>query len=196
MPEYPFRLVRPDSDYLPKLHAKFQGPQRGSFPDSILATKGFMDMMTDERTLIFEIGEFDGVVYFTDIMLPSDVEQVDRVAQVHIYMWNPKQYRQPEIIAEIIGQFMAATKVHRVFAEIPFRNSMAVHLAEAVGFKKIGRLRQRVLYRGQWDDSWLFDVLASDVEEGVNKWPQAQQQAQERFGQPGDQQSSEQAPVS
>ncbi len=53
---------------------------------------------------------------------------------------------------------------HRLYALIGPENTASVRLAEKVGFRREGHQRLDRLVRGQWRDSLVFGLLASDLE--------------------------------
>jgi ribosomal-protein-alanine N-acetyltransferase len=52
--------------------------------------------------------------------------------------------------------------LHRVFLECDPRNAGAVRLAEKLGMKREGQLRQHGFYKGEWCDCLYYGVLAGE----------------------------------
>lgn len=57
---------------------------------------------------------------------------------------------------------LSTHSLHRVFLECDPRNVGAIRLAEKLGMKREGDLRQHVFIKGEWCDSTFFGLLASD----------------------------------
>lgn len=53
--------------------------------------------------------------------------------------------------------------LHRVFLECDPRNVGAIRLAEKLGMKREGDLRQHSFIKGEWCDSTFFGLLASEI---------------------------------
>ncbi|OFW75645.1 MAG: GNAT family N-acetyltransferase [Alicyclobacillus sp. RIFOXYA1_FULL_53_8] len=55
-------------------------------------------------------------------------------------------------------------KLHRIFATCRPNNIGSVRVLEKIGMRKEGHLRQHRFFKGQWNDSYLFAILASEYD--------------------------------
>ncbi len=162
MAKLDYRIVEPTQENIGALYGKFH-QNKEHFPDSLLDLSTFIEIMTAGDSVLYEVGDFAGVVYFTDVCTPEDVPMGDAIAQTHIFLWD-KDYLGKSVILRKLGlDFMARFGIHRLFAEIPPENVMATRLAELVGFKRVGVLRERERHGDKMVDSQLFDALQSDL---------------------------------
>ena len=51
---------------------------------------------------------------------------------------------------------------HRVFAELDPRNEASARLCELIGMRQEGVLRENEIFKGEWSDSAIFSILASE----------------------------------
>jgi RimJ/RimL family protein N-acetyltransferase len=52
---------------------------------------------------------------------------------------------------------------HRVFAELDPRNEASARLCELIGMRQEGLLRQNEIFKGEWSDSAIYAILASEL---------------------------------
>jgi [ribosomal protein S5]-alanine N-acetyltransferase len=69
----------------------------------------------------------------------------------------------PEAARALVAFGFSTGSLHRVFLECDPRNVGAVRLAEKLGMKREGDLRQHTLIKGEWCDSTFFGLLASEL---------------------------------
>jgi RimJ/RimL family protein N-acetyltransferase len=50
-------------------------------------------------------------------------------------------------------------ELHRIHATCDPRNDPSARVLEKIGMQREGRLREHVLQRGEWRDSWLYAIL-------------------------------------
>lgn len=68
----------------------------------------------------------------------------------------------PEAVRALVAFGFSALSLHRVFLECDPRNVGAIRLAEKLGMKREGDLRQHSFIKGEWCDSTFFGLLASE----------------------------------
>lgn len=71
----------------------------------------------------------------------------------------------PEAARCLVDFGFREKKLHRIFLECDPRNTSAVRLAEKLGMKREGQLREHVRVKGEWCDSLFYGLLSSE-------WPQ------------------------
>jgi len=49
--------------------------------------------------------------------------------------------------------------LHRIYASADTRNGASIRVLDKIGMRQEGRLRQHVLIRGEWRDSYLYAIL-------------------------------------
>ena len=85
----------------------------------------------------------------------------------HIYLWDPKYFRRPELIRASIRWFVRKFHLNRVTGMMPSRHRLSAKLAESVGFQREGLLRNAVLYNKDGeialDDMLVYGLLAEEV---------------------------------
>ena len=161
-----FREWRRTPDRVGELWAKFW-ERRHKFPagdgDSLPL---FLEMIYDPGTIIFELGEFGGVVIITQV--PQETRQHhERIAIPHFVIWDRQLFRVvvPEL-RKRLPWFMRAYRLDRLLAESPVELRGIHRILEAIGFRKIGLFRQRKRQMdGKGIDMYLYDLLASDLED-------------------------------
>ena len=73
----------------------------------------------------------------------------------------------PEAARGLVDYGFREKKLRRVFLECDPRNVAAVRVADKLGMKREGQLREHVCVKGEWCDSLYYGVLASEWNEGV-----------------------------
>jgi [ribosomal protein S5]-alanine N-acetyltransferase len=68
----------------------------------------------------------------------------------------------PEAARALVAFGFTEHALHRVFLECDPRNLGAIRLAEKLGMRREGDLRQHAFIKGEWCDSTFFGLLASD----------------------------------
>jgi RimJ/RimL family protein N-acetyltransferase len=72
----------------------------------------------------------------------------------------------PEAARRMVDLALVELGLRRVFLDCDPRNTGAVRLAEKLGMRREGQLRENVHIKGEWCDSLFYGVLASE-------WPTA-----------------------
>jgi hypothetical protein len=125
----------------------------------------FVRLMQAPRMTSYEVGDFQGVVFFTNIReapLPDD----EPGAMVHILVWDTIYlYRNTKMFRELLKDFFRRYNVRRVMGEIPAGVRLNKFLSKGIGFNEVGTLRQRVPRNdGEWEDAVIVDILRDDLE--------------------------------
>jgi ribosomal-protein-alanine N-acetyltransferase len=68
----------------------------------------------------------------------------------------------PEAARALVTFGFSQHSLHRIFLECDPRNVGAIRLAEKLGMKREGDLRQHSFIKGEWCDSTFFGLLASE----------------------------------
>ncbi len=70
-----------------------------------------------------------------------------------------------EAVGAVLGFAFGPMELHRVEADVDPENEASMRLLERLGFAREGYLRERWFTYGEWRDSVLFGLLASDFVE-------------------------------
>ena len=87
----------------------------------------------------------------------------ERVASIHIAIWDKNGLRQYDAIRLEGIKFMNEYNIERCFAEIPVDNILAQAFAKKVGMRLVGLLRNRPLADGSRSDVVMFEVLKGEL---------------------------------
>lgn len=68
-----------------------------------------------------------------------------------------------EAVSAFIGTAFDVLGLHRVVAHVDPRNQASLRLCQRVGMTMEGQLRSHSLIKGEWVDTVLFGILATDV---------------------------------
>jgi hypothetical protein len=97
------------------------------------------------------------------VMVESIVPRLMGV--VHWYLWDPKKVTETELVEfgrEICAHVMDVYQLHRLCAAPPMFNKLALRVAQRVGFKYEGTMRQAFLYQGLYHDVQMWGLLRQD----------------------------------
>lgn len=67
-----------------------------------------------------------------------------------------------EAVRALIGVAFGTYRMRRVFAQLDARNTASARLCERVGMKQEAHLRQDCWAKGEWTDSLIYGLLASE----------------------------------
>lgn len=116
----------------------------------------FAARLCSPSTVIFEYGD-SGLILVENIVPKLG-------ASVHFYLWDPK-VQESDIIAVgrgVVAQMFEEYQLHRLTASPPIMNKLAERIAQRVGFKYEGTIRQTFLYKGAYLDAKVFGLLAHE----------------------------------
>jgi len=106
--------------------------------------------------IIWEVDDV-GILFLTNI-------QPGFAALGHFTFWDRKLCGREELMREMLRYLFARFKFHRIYSEhgLYAANSISPFL-KRIGFKKEGRKREAVLYKGDWFDVNQFSILEHEV---------------------------------
>jgi len=161
-----YRIWHPTPETMPLLWEQF-AKRRHLYPNGLAVdVAAFVDLMTAPDTVIYEMGDFEGVAYFTGVPDRADRPAfAEPSAMSHVLIWGTDYLKRADVARAIARDVMGRWQLRRLLTEIPAFNKMAVAFAKRVGFKEVGILRARHNIAGAWEASVVLDALASDLKE-------------------------------
>ena len=126
----------------------------------------FVDMMISPTLCCYEVGDFQGVVMFTNIKEAEGLVDDEPSACCHLLVWDTIYlYRNTKMFRELLCDFFKRYDVHRVYGEIPASMRLNRFLGKGIGFNVVGVFRKKIPRgEGVWEDSTLVDILREDLE--------------------------------
>lgn len=109
------------------------------------------------KGLVWEVDDV-GIIYLTDLFPGWQ-------AEVHASFWDRRFKGREKLFLKTIQHFMHVFDLHRIRMEIPLYAQPALGAIERVGFKKEGRMRQAIPYKGKWFDVNLYSLLRDEVDQ-------------------------------
>lgn len=113
------------------------------------------------------------LVTFEDAQIVGKVglrqdEQDPRLAEVWFTLRRDAQGHgyAKEAMEELLRFGFEVLKLHRAYADCDPRNRASATLLERLGFRREGHLVQNVFLKGEWCDSLVFGLLASEWRAG------------------------------
>lgn len=110
------------------------------------------------KGLLWEVDDV-GILYLTDIAPGAE-------AQAHFTFWDQRFRGREKLLREMCKYVIENFHFHRLFAEVPLYARPTLELVERIGFKKEGRMRDAVKYKGDWFDVNLYSLLEQEVRDG------------------------------
>lgn len=105
--------------------------------------------------LVWEVDDV-GILALTDIV-PQNT------AKAHFTFWDRRIRGREGLIRAMLKYVFEQLGLHRIVVEIPLYAVAAMAAVERMGFRKEGRMREAVLYRGEWFDVNLYSILDREV---------------------------------
>jgi RimJ/RimL family protein N-acetyltransferase len=106
--------------------------------------------------LIWDVDDV-GILYLAEI-------KPGQSAQAHFTFWDRRLRGREKLIREACRHVMDELQLHRITVEIPLYATPTMKFVENnLGFKKEGRMREAVLYNGDWFDVNLYSILDHEV---------------------------------
>jgi RimJ/RimL family protein N-acetyltransferase len=106
--------------------------------------------------LIWEVDDV-GIIFITHITTAS--------AQAHFSFWDRRIKGRESLIRQMLKWGFERFGFHRITCEVPlYAAAWLSRSVEKVGFKKEGRMREAVRYKGQWFDVNLYSILSHEVD--------------------------------
>lgn len=125
-----------------------------SFIQIFLSANGENDVQANG--LVWEVDDV-GIIFITEI--------TTHTAEAHFSFWDRRIKGREELIKQMLRWGFRTFGFHRITCQVPLYAAPWLSRAvEKVGFKKEGRLREVVRYKGQWFDTILYSILSYEVE--------------------------------
>lgn len=178
------RLHRVTPDSVEALWERFNAARRHFAFGFGLDAVAFVELLMADDTVVYELGQLGGVIYFTQVLTPEAAgTSQEPVARVHVCIWERTLLGRAELATSVGLHFMRATGVRRLFAEVPVFNRLAISYAQRAGMKVVGALHQRARVTGtnRYVDSIVLNALVSDLERAAAAGPPRRQRASVRL---------------
>jgi len=124
-------------------------------PDVYRSPEAFLSLYSAKSSLFFEVGDFAGVFWLTDIW-------VGWKACVHIVLWGKEFRGMPTIAGEVLAELMDLLKLQRLEAFVPTNMRGACSYTERVGFEPEGVLRRAARYDGKVVDLAAYSIIRGE----------------------------------
>ena len=119
--------------------------------------KNFFAVLTQQRTLWFEIWEGEdlvGMLWLTDMELTVD-------ASAHMAFFDRKPTEKEPVVKALIKWVFEHYPLHRMSCSVPRMYHATHRLVERLGFRREGTKREAVMIHGTWDDIKMYGLLRS-----------------------------------
>ena len=84
-------------------------------------------------------------------------------AHAHFVFWDKRFRGREGLIRKALQYVFDTYKFHRIKVEVPLYAQKTLVAVERIGFKKEGRMREFVRYKGDWFDTNLYSILERDL---------------------------------
>jgi RimJ/RimL family protein N-acetyltransferase len=84
-------------------------------------------------------------------------------AHAHFLFWDRRFRGREGLIRAGLKHVFDKYKFHRIKVEVPMYAHKTLVAVERIGFKKEGRMREHVRYKGDWFDANLYSMLEGDL---------------------------------
>jgi RimJ/RimL family protein N-acetyltransferase len=91
------------------------------------------------------------------------LDGLERVASVHVAIWDTRGQRDYSAIRASGREFMDAHEIDRLVAEVPIENTKAQRFAERVGLRRVGLMKQRPMADGSRSDVVMFEAIKGEL---------------------------------
>lgn len=115
------------------------------------------------RGLAYVIDDYVGIFWLSDIVHPA-------YAEVHYTFFDRRHRGRVNLVREAIKWTFSFWQLNRLYVRVGAYAPEPIHFVTKVGFKREGRLRKCMYYRGNWYDALCFGIL----KEEINKWEVAE----------------------
>lgn len=117
----------------------------------------FSQILAAESSRAFELGDFGGIIYFTNITPKGN-------AFANIAIWDEELLGRPELGVAAGLAVARAFDLHRLDATIIELNTPAITYATKLGFQHEGTIREVVWYNDHWENLVYLGVLRDEME--------------------------------
>lgn len=111
------------------------------------------------KGIIYEVDDV-GILWMTDLGMRS--------ALVHFNFWDRRLRGRIDLLKEMVKYVFKEFGLERLEVRVGLHARPALYFVERVGFKKEGRLRNTVKYKGEWFDSNIYSIIREDLDNGSN----------------------------
>lgn len=167
---YPARFTRKlieDMWDKQKQYRTLMGKEILSFPE-------FLDFFIQEnqltgditpRGVCYVIDDLTGIFWLSDIHYPA-------YAEVHFTFFDGRYNGRIDLCREGIKYAFNTFAFNRLYVGVGLFAKIPLRFVESIGFKREGRLRQTMKYKGIWWDVNMYSLLREEVKQYVEigKW--------------------------
>lgn len=107
--------------------------------------------------LIWQVDDV-GILYLTDLRPGYE-------ANAHFSFWDQRIRGREKLVAEMTRYVMNTYGFHRIVVEVPVYAKPALKATERIGFKKEGRKRKAIRYKGEWFDVNVYSIVEDELDE-------------------------------
>lgn len=108
--------------------------------------------------LLWEVDDVG--IFFLNEIVPLES------ANAHFVFWDRRFKGREELCRRMVKYAFDTFGFHRIKTEVPLYAKGIYKAVERIGFVKEGRLREAVLFKGEWFDVNIYSILRSEVENG------------------------------
>lgn len=119
---------------------------------------------TEQAALALVIEVDDQVVGDVAMWCTDETKQKVEIGWV-IAPWGAGRGYATEAASALIRAAVPAYQLHRIEAQLDARNEASVRVCEKLGMRREADLRQNWWSKGEWTDTLIYGLLASEVEE-------------------------------
>lgn len=119
----------------------------------------FPDGTIEPRGICHVIDDYVGIFWLSDITYPA-------YAEVHYTFFDRRHKGRVDLVRTAIKYIFDATDIGCLYVRVGVFAKMPMKFVEQIGFKKEGRLRNRMFYRGTWYDANSYSI----IQEETRRW--------------------------
>jgi len=134
--------------------------------DSRVFMNEAIECITDDPRLRYELAiidkKLDAFVGGVAIYIISEDSRVGEIG----YSINPKYWNNgyaTEAAKAVIEYGFRKLELHRIQATCDVRNTGSSHVLEKAGMTREGKIREHILLRDGWRDSYMYSILENEV---------------------------------
>lgn len=143
-------------DNLKQFRAIFNDHVNGSFERfaNLFLSQNVETGALQPRGLIWEVDDV-GILFLTE------VDEVQ--GEAHFTFWDRRLKGRENLIIEMVRYVFMHYKIHRIETRVALYATPIMLAVERMGFKAEGRLRDAILYEGEWFDVNVYSILSHEV---------------------------------
>lgn len=136
------------------LFSDFTRGDLDNFINVLILPRSYWLEIRDDAT-----GKSIGIIYLTDITSPTE-------SICHVVFFDRNLSEKVPLCKDLMRYVFHKFGFHRLTAIVPDIYHATIRLAEKVGFKREGLVREALLIGNQWRDEIHFGILQSEVTDG------------------------------